>query len=362
MKTYPIQTISLDEAQEMQFKLVNCIHQIIPGSEMLSQGDLGVNMSCGAPIMTRKVEEVLASFFETEAAILVRGSGTGALRNVINVSVKPLEEIIIHDAPIYPTTDVIIKSMGLRPLKIDFNKEDANWNQAKNVSFAIVQHSRQKIDDSYNLENVIKKLKQINPNIKILVDDNYTTMKTLKIGAQLGADASGFSMFKLLGPEGIGCVVGSLELIRKIRGINYSGGSQVQGHEALDSLRALVYTPVSFAIQAKQVTEIYERLKQGEVEGIKKVFIANAQSRVVIVELKKPIAKAVLKTCEILGGAPHPIGSESKYEIVTLFYRVSGTFRKVIPHAEETMIRINPMRAGADTVIRILKSAIEQQK
>ncbi|MBF4695211.1 aminotransferase class V-fold PLP-dependent enzyme [Fusibacter ferrireducens] len=361
MKTYPIQPMSIHQAMEMQFHLVNCIHETIPGGEMLTQGDLGVVLGEGAPTMTRKVEAVLAKCFGAEAAILVRGSGTGAMRNVFNVLNSPLDKIVLHDAPIYPTTKVIIESMGLKPIWIDYNLDTTDqWDSCKAASFALIQHSRQRIDDSYELQEVIQKLRQVNPDISILVDDNYAVMKAAKIGVQVGADVSAFSMFKLLGPEGVGCVVGKKSIIESIRKINYSGGSQVQGHEALEALRALVYTPVSLAIQSEQVEKAYQRLLNGEVKGVKNAYIANAQSRVLLVEFEKPIAKAVLEASEKLGAAPHPVGAESKYEVVAQFYRVSATFRNADPALENSMIRINPMRSGADTVINVLKRAIEQ--
>lgn len=363
MKTYPIHTMSIEEAKAMQFELVDCIHQVIPGGEFLEMGDLGVTRAMGAPTKTRKVEEVLAKFFGVEAAILVRGSGTGAIRNVMNVCNKAMGKIVLHDAPIYPTSKVIVDSMGLEPVWVDFNKlDDPRWAECKDVPFALVQHSRQGIEDSYDLETVIAKLKATNPSLEILVDDNYTAMKAPKIGAQLGADASSFSLFKLLGPEGVGCIVGTKAIVDRVKHINYSGGSQVQGFEAMEALRSMVYTPVSLAIQAEQGTKIVDRLQAGEVNGIKNAFIANAQSRVILVELDQPIAKRVLVEAEKLGAAPYPIGAESRYEITAMFYRVSGTFLAANPDFEDTMIRINPMRAGADTVIRVLKEAIEAVK
>ncbi len=363
MKTYPIHTMSLDEAKAMQFHLVDCIHQVIPGGGFLEMGDLGVTRTMGAPTKTRKVEEVLANFFGTEAAILVRGSGTGAIRNVMNVCNKAAGKIVIHDAPIYPTTKVIVDSMGLEPVRVDFNDlEDPRWTDCQGVPFALVQHSRQGIEDSYDLETVIGKLKAMNPSLQILVDDNYTAMKAPKIGAQLGADASAFSLFKLLGPEGVGCIVGTRAVIEKVRKINYSGGSQVQGYEAMEALRSMVYVPVALAIQAEQGTAVVDRLNAGELDGVKNAFIANAQSRVILVELEEPIAKEVLVEAEKLGAAPYPVGAESRYEIEAMFYRVSGTFLAANPDFEQSMIRINPMRAGADTVIRVLKEAIKAAK
>jgi cystathionine beta-lyase/cystathionine gamma-synthase len=363
MKTYPIHTMTIKEAKEMQFRLVDCIHQVFPGGEFLQQGDLGVTRALGAPSTTRKVEEVLSKFFHAEAAILVRGSGTGAIRNVMNVCNQPMGDIVLHDAPIYPTTKVIVDSMGLNPIWVNFNDlDDPRWKECVNASFALVQHSRQGIEDSYDLEMVLTQMKSMNPAMEILVDDNYTAMKAPKIGAQLGADASAFSLFKLLGPEGVGCIAGTASIIEKVRSINYSGGSQVQGYEAMEALRSMVHAPVALSIQAEQGTEIVNRLQAGDLSGIKNAFIANAQSRVVLVEFDEPIAKGVLVEAEKLGAAPYPVGAESKYEIAAMFYRVSGTFLAANPDFESTMIRINPMRAGAETVLRILKEAMEAAK
>ena len=204
---------------------------------------------------------------------------------------------------------------------------------------------------------MIAALKKKKPTIEILTDDNYMVLKARKIGCQYGAEVSSFSLFKLLGPEGVGCLVGKAEILNLIRKKMYSGGSKVQGYEAMDALRSLVYAPVAFAIQAEEADKIVEQLNSGEA-GVKEAYIVNAQSRVVLVELERPIAKKVLRECRKLGAASYPVGSESKYEIPALFYRVSGTFRAAYPEMEETTIRINPMRAGKDTVLRVLREAI----
>jgi len=128
----------------------------------------------------------------------------------------------------------------------------------------------------------------------------------------------------------------------------------------MEALRSLVYAPVSLAIQAEEGNKIIDRLSAGEVKGVKNSFIANAQSRVILVELKEPIAKKVLEYSAKLGSAPYPVGAESKYEITSMFYRVSGTFLKSDPKLADYMIRINPMRSGADTVIRVLQESIER--
>lgn len=361
MKTYPVETIDLNRATEFQFKLVDLIHRNFTGEEFLQGGDFGITPNLGKPKYTKKVERVLAEFFDAEDCVLVRGAGTGAIRNVMNVEIESGDKILIHDAPIYSTTDTIVKSMGLEPVIIDFN-DFSTYNEVliRSADFCLIQHSRQKIQDKYDLGKVISKLREINKDIFILIDDNYVVMKAEKIGVQLGGNASAFSLFKLLGPEGIGCVVGDKEAIEKIEKMNYSGGSQVQGFEAMEALRSLVYAPVMLAIQKEVGNEVVERINNGEVKGIKSAFIANAQSRVILVEFEQPIAKKVLEYSNLLGTAPYPIGAESRYEVTAMFYRVSGTFLKINPRLGDYMIRINPMRAGASTIMRILEEAVKK--
>ena len=305
------------------------------------------------------VESVLADFFDSEACTLVRGAGTAAIRWGLWSMVKPNGTLLVHDAPIYPTTKTITDSMALKLLTADYNDAaavSATANQRPDC--ALVQFSRQKIDDSYDIATVITSIKQA--GVPVLTDDNYVVMKSAAIGAQCGADLSAFSLFKLLGPEGIGCIVGKREYVDKIIAVNYSGGGQVQGHEAMDALRSLVYAPVALAIQAMVGEEVVSRLCAGQVAGVKRAFIANAQSRVIIVELDQPVASAAIAAAEKLGAAPYPVGAESRYEIAPMFYRVSGTFRASIADADSRLIRINPMRSGADTVLRILTDALLQ--
>jgi hypothetical protein len=128
----------------------------------------------------------------------------------------------------------------------------------------------------------------------------------------------------------------------------------------METLRGLVYAPVQLAIQAEVVQELVTRINDGEIKGVKNAFMVNAQSKVVIVEFEKDISEKVLNEAEVLGGAPNPIGAESKYEFVPMIYRISGTFRAEDSSFEKRMIRINPMRCGADTIIRILKEAIRK--
>lgn len=358
MITYPLKSLSIKEAKEVQFRLVDTITKHFKGNEILSLGDLGVVPGLNKPSTTLKVEETLADFFEQEDAVLVRGAGTSAIRFGLYSMIKPGQALLIHDAPVYSTTMTTIESMGLKLIKADFNdtNEIVKVLDKDKVDGALVQYTRQKVDDKYDICDVINVVKGY--SVPLITDDNYAAMKVKKIGVQYGADLSAFSLFKLLGPEGIGCVVGKKKYIEMIVKANYSGGGQVQGHEAMAALRGLVYAPVALAIQAEVNEEIVKRLNAGEVKGIKEAFLANAQSKVVLVEFQESIAKTVLREACELGAAPNPVGAESKYEFVPLFYRVSGTFRSSNSDLENRMIRINPMRCGADTVIRILKEAV----
>lgn len=365
MRTYPLHSIDLEEAKKLQFKVIDTITKHFDGREILSLGDLGVVKGLNKPTYTKKVENVFAEVFDAEAAILVRGAGTGAIRWGLISFMKSGDTILVHDAPIYPTSKVTIETMGLKVIKANFNNlEDIKEVISKNpeIKGALVQNTRQKIDDSYDLEEVITTIKEGNPNIKIVTDDNYAALKVKKIGNQCGADLGSFSSFKVLGPEGVGVLIGKKDLIDKVYSLNYSGGSQVQGHEAMEALRGLVYAPVALAIQSEVNEELVTRLKSGEVEGVKDAFLANAQSKVLLVELNENIAEDVLDLTTKYGAASHPVGSESKYEFAPMMYRVSGTFREADPTLEKRMIRVNPMRSGADTIIRILKSAIDDVK
>lgn len=364
MKTYPLNSISVEEATQKQFRLLECITHYFTGSELLTRGDLGVHQPGNEPITTAKTEKALAEFFDSEAAILVRGSGTGAIRYGLASMLKANDKILVHNAPTYSTTQTSFEMLGLVPVFANFNDlEDIKKviNENSDINGALIQHTRQAIEDSYVLGEVIKVIKETK-DMPILIDDNYAVMKVSKIGCEIGADMSCFSTFKLQGPEGIGLVVGKQEYVDRIRKMHYSGGCQVQGFEALEVLRGLTYAPVMLAITANEVNKVLDYLNKGEIEEVSDAFIANAQSKVLLVKFKQPIAKEVLKYACQMGALPNPVGAESKYELTPLFYKASGTFLKEDPSLIDYMIRVNCNRAGSDTVIRILKEAIKRAK
>lgn len=365
MNTYPLKSISLQEAKEKQFKLVDEITKVFSGKEYLNCGDLGVVPGLNKPEYAQKVEKVLANFFNCEKALLVTGSGTGALRWGLTSIFKPGEKILVHTAAIYPTTKVSIDSLNLEIVRANFNDIQDIKRVIKDnpdIKGSLIQYARQAIEDNYSIEEVIQIIKECNDKITIITDDNYAVMKVDKIGVELGADACGFSCFKLQGPEGVGLLLGKASIVDEVEKMNYSGGSKVQGWQAMEVLRGMIYAPVMLAIQAEVNEELVNRLNSGEIKEIKNAFLANAQSKVLLVEFNEPIAKKVLEETEKLGGLPNPVGAESKYESVPMFYRVSGTFLEENPDLINTMIRINPNRAGVETILRILKQSIKRSK
>ena len=156
MKGYPIPVMNLEEAKEAQFRLVDQIHREFVMDEFFQTGDVGLAPPHQFPVYTEKVERVLAAYFGAESALLVRGAGTGAIRAVFNARLRPGAKILVHDAPIYPTTLDIIQSMGLVPVFCDYHRMDeAKMQILEEVDFALVQHSRQKPEDSYHLAEVL---------------------------------------------------------------------------------------------------------------------------------------------------------------------------------------------------------------
>lgn len=123
-------------------------------------------------------------------------------------------------------------------------------------------------------------------------------------------------------------------------------------------LRGLVFAPVMHAVQAGVSERLLTMLNSGVLPEVKQAVIANAQSKVLIVEFHQPIAAGVLEEAQKRGALPYPVGAESKYEIPPLFYRLSGTFREANPLLGDYAIRINPNRSGEETVLRILRESV----
>jgi thiamine monophosphate synthase len=356
-QTFPLPTVALDAAAAQQFRLLECTARHFEG-EQLFAADAGVVPGLGRPHTTARVEAVLADYFGTEAAAFVQGAGTGAIRSALNAALDADAELLIHRAPVYRTTATTLRTLGVRTVAVDFDDSRALDEALASGRFAwaYVQHSRQRLADRHHPGEVVAACRA--HGVRTVVDDNYTVLRVPACGVELGADASCFSLFKLLGPEGVGAVVGSRDLVERVHADNYSGGGQVQGHQALDALRALTHVPVLWAIQSQVGAEVAERLSAGEVDGVAEVRIANAQDRCLLILLDRPVARELPAVAARYGAAPYPVGSNSRYEVAPLFYRLSASNLDDAPELADWTIRVNPMRAGADLVLDILRRSL----
>ncbi|WP_051840780.1 aminotransferase class V-fold PLP-dependent enzyme [Streptomyces sp. NRRL F-5126] len=360
-ETHPLPTVALQDALRTQFRLLERTAAHFEGPQLF-EADAGVVPGLGRPRTTARVEAVLAEFLGAEDAALVQGAGTGAIRAALQAAVGPGEPLLIHRAPVYRTTAVTLRGLGIRTVEVDFNDAAALEAALATGEFrwAYVQHSRQRLTDAYDPAAVLAACSAA--GVRTIVDDNYAVLRVPASGVELGAEASCFSLFKLHGPEGVGAVVGSGELIGRIRADNYSGGGQVQGHQALDALRALTHVPVMWAVQSEVGAEVADRLAAGEVPGVADVRLANVQDRCLIVLLDRPVARELPAVAARHGAAPYPVGSNSRYEIAPLVYRMSSSSLDDAPELADWAVRINPMRAGADLVIEIVRRCLHDLK
>jgi hypothetical protein len=359
VSTIPLTQWTVAEAIDAQFRLVDAFQTEFDGYEALDAGDYGAPADLGRSRMTAKVERVLATFFDAEDVVLVPGAGTGALRGALFASLAPGASVLVHDFPVYATTAVTFRAMGIEVATCDFNEHgQLRTALEQRPDMLYVQHARQRLDDGYSTAEVIAAAREITPATLVLVDDNYTALAVPRIGTQLGADLSAFSLFKLLGEPGVGCVVGDARLIDRIRSDNYSGGSKIHGPVAIATLKGLVYAPVAQAIQADVVAEVVRLLNDGAVPGVARAYVANHQERGALVEFTEPIAARVAEEAWRFGAAPYPVGSQSRVEVGAMVYRLSRAMCEGDPALASRMVRAQPFRAGAETLVRILSETV----
>ncbi|QBD82586.1 aminotransferase class V-fold PLP-dependent enzyme [Ktedonosporobacter rubrisoli] len=355
--------LSLAEARQLQFRLVEAITQEFAGHEWLSRGDLGVGLDGKGSRYTRQAERALARMFGVEDAVFVTGAGTGAIRCALFALLPPLSRILVHEAQLYPTTAVTFRAAGYQAVPINFDDE-AQLTQAlagEELQAVLIQHTRQNLATHYQLADVISIIRKRRPELVILVDDNYAVANTPKIGVELGAAVSAFSSFKLLGPEGIGIVLCTQAIAERIRADMYSGGSRVQGFQAQEALIGLSMAFMANATTQETVDTIVTHIRKRAHPAIAEAHIANMQSPIILIRFHAPIGSQITTLAARYGAAPFPVGAMSRYELIPMFYRVSGTMTAELgAAAAQHWIRINPMRAGAETVLRILEKALNE--
>jgi hypothetical protein len=360
-----LQVLDLDGAIALQHRIVDAIVRNWTGSEFMNAGDLGYGLAADSdrPLMTAKAERCIAEVFGADDAALVWGAGTGANQALLHAVHKPGVRLLLHDAPTYKTTQRILDAMAVEQIRCNFNDADVLSAALEGHPDAVwIQHSPQCLTDQYDVAGVIEQCGRLSPRSLLLVDDNYAAMRVKKIGVELGATASSFSLFKVLGPPGVGCVVGTGEVIRAIHASNTSGGSKIQGPLAREMLDALIHAPVALAVQNRVVVEIVDAIaaSPGLYPGVRRAFAGDVNERAAVIELVEPRARDVVVSAQQSGAAPFPVGGESRYELVPLFYRLASTFVRAQPEVEDWYLRINPHRAGAETALRILREALEK--
>jgi hypothetical protein len=122
---------------------------------------------------------------------------SGAIRAALFAMLPPLSRILIHDAPIYSTTSVTFRAAGYQTISVDFHVEEQLRKslQLEQIQAVYIQHSRQQLTDHYVLSSVIQTVRTYQPSMLIIVDDNYAVANTPRIGVELGADISAFSLY-----------------------------------------------------------------------------------------------------------------------------------------------------------------------
>lgn len=357
----PLPYLDIESAFELQQRLVRSACAELPGEEMF-RADVGVVPDLGRPHTTARVEAAIAGAFEAPAAALVQGAGTGAIRAVLSAGPWTAGDrrLLVHDAPDYSTTARTFRDGLVEAVRVDFDDDDAfaaALEREGSPDWVYVQHTRQRLEDTFD---PLRRIEQsAAAGRRVIVDDNYAVVRTPQIGVQTGASASAFSLFKLHGPEGAGIVIGDQDIVDEVHRANYSGGGQVQGPQAIAALQALITAPLNWAFQSREAHHLAAALRQGAVPAIVDARLVNAQDLCVIAVLDAPVAMRVRERAAAVGAAPYPVGSNSRYEIAPLIYRLSGSTLQDRPELAEWCLRINPMRAGADLVIDILRHATQ---
>ncbi len=364
--------MTLEEAVECQFELVDAV-QTVMGSDVALVEDYGQERSLatvefgggGRPAATARVEEVLTRFFGVEDTVLVQGAGTGAIRAMLNAALRPGARVALHSAPSYKTTLPAMQHMGLALHRVDLNAEDHLHSLGDIRPHGLyIQHVPQQLGDHYDLADVIRVARQVcGDELLVLVDENYAVMRAPRTGVQLGADAGAFSLFKLLARASIGCVAGRSDITAAIRRDLSSAGCQVQGPDATEALRSLVYAPVALAIQNRVVVQVADRINElaaaGELPLVRAAVPAQPAIRSVVLVFDRPVAEAFLRASWHHGSPSRSVGEEARVELVPLFTYLTRTFLKGTPGLERYAIRINPMRGGPDTVLRVLRAILQ---
>lgn len=73
MKTFPLQSLTLAQAQQKQFALVDTLCRHFPGADFLAGGDLGLVPGLNQPRVTQRVEKCWPRHFMLRPVCWFRG-------------------------------------------------------------------------------------------------------------------------------------------------------------------------------------------------------------------------------------------------------------------------------------------------
>jgi hypothetical protein len=360
----PPAVMTVEQAAAWQDKWVRAVTARFAAlGSPLAGGAYGVGGESGRPAAVIACERALAEVFGAEQALLVRGGGTGAIRLGLFAYVPAGSRILVHQPETYLTTRQTLSAMGVELVPCDFNSsaavEAAVARQRPDA--VLIQHMRPRLEDSYEVGPLVAAVRAAGPAaLPIVVDDNYAPLKAPKLGAAMGADVSAFSLFKHGGPEGIGCLLGPSDLAERVLPYMNSGGSIVQGPEAIAVVEALGRAPLPTAHQSVVNREIAAQLSAGAVPGVRRAIAGHCPETVVLIELEEPLAVEVRAAAGELGAATRAVGMESYHEVVPAFLAPSKSLLADRPGIERYVIRISAMRAGADFVVELLRAAVEK--
>ncbi len=363
--------MSLEDAAATQFRLVDAVQSVM-GSDLALTEDYGQARELGTlqfgaggrAHATARVEQTLARFFGVEDAALVPGAGTGAIRAMLNSALTPGASVLVHDAPVYKTAHPVMRHMGLQLDTVDFNDLDAVVRAVREKRPAAVyyQYVPQQLGDTWRPEELLAAVAAADADVLLLADDNYAVMRVPSISVESGAHASAFSLFKLLAAANVGCVLAGPEMIGGIRRDLSSAGCQVQGPQAMEALRSLVYAPVALALQDRVVVEATRRINEmvaaGELPGVARAVAGQPAIRSVVLVFEEPVAEAFLAAAWRHGSPSRSVGEEAAIEVLPLFTYLTGTFLRGTPGLERYCLRINPMRGGPEAIVRVVTDAL----
>jgi hypothetical protein len=361
----PRTVMTLERAARWQSRLVEAIMRHFPGDPgFLAGGDRGMAPGLDGPQATRAAERVLADVFEAEDAAFVQGAGSGAVRLALFATVPAGGRLLVHDAPTYLTSRLTLAAMGVRLCPADYDEPAAVTSAVRREGpdALLIQHMRPFPEDRYEVAEVISAAQAAAPGLPVVCDDNYAPLKVERLGVAHGADLSAFSLFKLGGPQGVGCVLGGSRRLDPLRRYMLSGGSVVQGDAAVAALCGLGRAAMPMAWQAQTTLELADRLRAGEVPGIVFAFACNTPETIVLAELDGPYAEAVRTEAAALGAAIRPVGMESQYEVAPAVLRPSKAMIERKPGIEDHVLRLSAMRADADLVVTMLDQAVARAK